>query len=292
MTELAPWRAVYYNPTRIKDLSLIVTPPYDVISPTQQLEFHQRHPYNIIRLILPLPPTNDPDPDAKYRQAAAVFAAWRREGILIREERPALYYWQTDFQWEGQTHQREAVVGLLRLESLESGVVRPHEKTFTAHKTDRFKLMREVKAHLSTVFALYPDADNQVLSALKTGVPAQTLFDFWDYEGSHHRFYRVSDPEAIRAAAAALRDKTIFIADGHHRYETALAYQAYLREQYPQASPRASFNYVLMYLSNMLDPRLLIRPAHRLLNLSKLPPLELAALLATLEQFLLSPPCR
>lgn len=285
MAELAPWRALYFNPARIRDLSLIVTPPYDVISPEQQREFYRRHPYNVIRLILPLPPAGDPDPEAKYRQAAADFRAWQREGILLREPRPALYYWRTEFTYDGQTYEREALVGLLRLEPLDSGVVRPHEKTFTTHKTDRFKLMREVQAHLSAVFALYPDPEDRVLKSLKAGVPLEPLFDFVDYEGSRQRFYRVVEPAVLRETAAALRDKTIFIADGHHRYETALAYQAYLRQRYPQASPRAGFNYVLMYLSNMQDKRLLIKPAHRLLRTRKLGGTKLPELVAGLEHF-------
>ncbi len=266
MAELVPWRALYYNPEKIRNFAPIVTPPYDVISPEQQAGFYDKHLYNVIRLILPRPQRNNPDPDSKYLQAKEVFETWRQQEVLVKDTKPALFYWETAYTLEGQTHIRRAVVGLMRLESFESGVVRPHEKTFSAHKTDRFKLMRRCRRILSTVFALYPDQADEVLTGLKQGLPEAPMFDFTDYEGSQQRFFRVTDPDAIRAAAAGMASLPIFIADGHHRYETSLAYQAWLQERYPQAPPRAGFNYVLMYLSNMLDPDLLIRPAHRLLR--------------------------
>lgn len=285
MAELVPWRALHYNQAKVANLSAVVTPPYDVISPEQQAGFYDRHLYNVIRLILPRPQRNNPDPDSRYVQAAEDFVAWRQQQVLIRDTAPALFYWETDYDLEGQTHVRRAVVGLVRLESFESGVVRPHEKTFSAHKTDRFKLMSQVQAHLSTVFALYPDQADAVLTGLRQGLPEAPMFDFTDYEGSRQRFFRVTDPGAIQAAAAGMADLPIFIADGHHRYETALAYQAWLQERYPQAPPRASFHYVLIYLSNMLDPDLLIRPAHRLLNARRLKDFQEEALLAQLPQF-------
>ena len=285
MAELVPWRALFYNPEKIRNLAPIVTPPYDVISPEQQAGFYDKHLYNVIRLILPRPQRNNPDPDSRYLQAAEDFSNWRRQGILIRDTRPALFYWETEYLLEGQKHIRRAVVGLIRLESFESGVVRPHEKTFSAHKTDRFKLMQQVQAHLSTVFALYPDRTDAVLTSLRQGLPETPMFDFKDYEGSQQRFFRVTDPKAIQAAAAGMASLPIFIADGHHRYETSLAYQAWMQERYPEASPRASFNYILIYLSNMLDPDLVIRPAHRLLNIRRLQNFSEETLLAKLPEF-------
>jgi uncharacterized protein (DUF1015 family) len=285
MAELVPWRALHYNPEKISNLAKVVTPPYDVISPEQQAGYYDKHLYNVIRLILPRPQRNNPDPDSRYLQAAEDFTVWRREKVLIRDTAPALFYWETEYSLEGQTHVRRAVVGLVRLESFESGVVRPHEKTFSAHKNDRFKLMSQVQAHLSTVFALYPDRTDAVLTGLRQGLPTAPMFDFEDYEGSRQRFYRVTDPGAIRAAAAGMASLPIFIADGHHRYETSLIYQAWLQERYPQAPPRASFNYVLIYLSNMLDPDLVIRPAHRLLDARRLPSFDEQALLSQLPQF-------
>lgn len=285
MAVLVPWRGLHYNPQRVPDLGPVVTPPYDVISPDQQIRFYEQHPYNIIRLILPQSRPADPDPDYRYQHAGAELRAWLQRGILVRDTAPALFYWETDYQLEGQLHTRRAMVGLVRLESFDSGVVRPHEKTFSAHKTDRFKLMLQVQAHLSAVFALYPDAADVVLSGLRRGLPAAPMFAFGDYEGSQHRFFQVTDPQAIQAATAGMADLPIFIADGHHRYETALAYRNWLQERHPQASPQASFNYVLMYLSNMLDPDLVIRAAHRLLDVRRLPNFSEEVLLSQLPQY-------
>lgn len=285
MAELAPWRALYYNPAKISDLAQVVTPPYDVITPEQQAFFYDRHPYNVIRLILPRPEVGGAGPDSQYLQAAADFSAWRQNQILIRDGEPSLFFWETDFTLEGRTHTRRAVVGLLRLESFESGVVRPHEKTFSAAKTDRFKLMQQVRAHLSTVFALYPDKEDRVLAGLKQGLTEAPMFAFEDYEGSQQRLYRVADPHAIRAACDAMANLPIFIADGHHRYETSLAYQTWLKKQFPQAPPRASFNYVLMYLSNMMDPDLVIRSAHRLIATDRVPHFDEESLLAQLPKY-------
>ena len=160
--------------------------------------------------ILPRPQRDNPDSDSRYLQAAEDFSNWRRQGVLIRDTRPALFYWETEYLLEGQNHIRRAVVGLIRLESFESGVVRPHEKTLSAHKTDRFKLMQQVQAHLSTVFALYPDRADEVLSSLKQGLPENPMFDCKDSEGSQQRFFRVTDPKAIQAAAAGMGKFTHF----------------------------------------------------------------------------------
>jgi len=285
MAVLVPWRALHYNPEKITDLGPIVTPPYDVITAEQRARFYQQHPYNIVRLILPQPLPGDPDPDSRYVQAAVTMRAWQEEGILIRDDAPALFYWETRYQLEGRTHIRRALVGLIRLESFDSGVVRPHEKTFSAHKHDRFKLMQQVRSQLSAVFALYPDPQNLVLTALHQGLPEKPLYHFQDYEGSWHRFFRVTAPPVLKATAAAMAELPLFIADGHHRYETALAYRHHLQEQHPEAPSEASFNYVLMYLSNLSDPDLVIRPAHRLLDIRHLPSFSEEALMQHLPYY-------
>jgi len=285
MAILAPVRGLVYNPEVVPNLADVVTPPYDVISPTQQEDFYARHPYNMVRLILPRKePRGDDIPD-RYARAAADFARWRRESVLVRDPAPALHYWETDFSLAGQTVTRRGLVGLLRLEPFESGSVRPHEKTFSAHKNDRFQLITHCLAQFSTIFALYPDQPDQVLSLLRQGIAAPPEIDFADYDGQRHRSFRVTDPGVLRAVSQAMQSLPIFIADGHHRYETSLAVQGWLQQQYPQASPRATFNYVLMYLSNMSDPGLVVLPAHRLLNTSSLTGFSEAALYNRLPEF-------
>jgi uncharacterized protein (DUF1015 family) len=159
------------------------------------------------------------------------------------------------------------------------------KRPFRRPKNDRFQLMTRCRAHFSNIFALYPDKTDQVLGSLRQGLPGSPLFDFEDLDGFRQRLFRVTEPGIIRAAAQAMADLPIYIADGHHRYETSLAYQASLRQQYPEASPRSALNYVFMYLSNMYDPELVIRPAHRLLNTRRLPNFTEEGLLQGLPEF-------
>ncbi len=285
MAILAPVRGLAYNPQIVPNLADVVTPPYDVISPQQQEEFYARHPYNMVRLILP---RKDPSPGEladRYARAAQDFSLWRQKGVLLRDAAPALYYWETEFLLSGRTVTRRGLVGLLRLEPFESGTVRPHEKTFSAHKNDRFQLITHCRAHFSTIFALYPDQSDTVLSALRQGAASIPEIDFTDYDGLTHRSYRVTDPAVLKNVCEAMRELPIFIADGHHRYETSLAVQAWLQGKFPQASPRATFNYVLMYLSNMSDPGLVVLPAHRLLATNRLQGFSEALLNERLPEF-------
>ncbi|MFP3868118.1 MAG: DUF1015 domain-containing protein [Desulfobacteraceae bacterium] len=285
MVELAPLRGLHYNLTKVSDLKQVVTPPYDVISPTQQSLFYEQHPYNMVRLILPRSQPGDTTQENRYTRAARDFNSWQQAGMLTRDPQPALYYWETTFEHQGRRRTRGGLVGLVRLEPFESGAVRPHEKTFSATKNDRFQLMQHCRAHFSPIFALYPDSTDQVLAALRARVPAAPLFDFEDADGFRQRFYRVTEPQLLRDIAALMADLSLYIADGHHRYETSLAYQAWLRRQYPTAPPRASFNYVLMYLSNLLDDNLVILPAHRLVVTQRLTRFEEAELLARLPEY-------
>ena len=285
MVELAPLRGLHYNLNMVPDLAQVVTPPYDVISPAQQSAFYIQHPYNMVRLILPRTKSADTPENNRYTRARRDFNAWQQAGILVREPQPTIYYWETTFNYEGRRLTRGGLVGLVRLEPFESGVVRPHEKTFSATKNDRFQLMQQCQAHFSPIFSLYPDPKNQVLDTLRQGRPATPLFAFEDADGFKQRFYRVTNPEILGDTVNKMAELSIYIADGHHRYETALAYQDWLRRQFPTASPRAPFNYVLMYLSNLLDDNLIILPAHRLLVTHRLAQFDESQLLAQLPEY-------
>jgi uncharacterized protein (DUF1015 family) len=238
-----------------------------------------------VRLILPRLQAAPGEEENRYARAAADFAKWRREGVLLRDEQPALYYWETEFAHLGRRVIRHGVVGLLRLETFESGRVKPHEKTFSATKNDRFQLIQHCMAHFSTIFGLYPDPRDTVMEMLRQGCDGPPQIDFEDAAGLRHRSHRVSDPRILREVCGAMQDFPVFIADGHHRYETSLAIQSWLQQQYPKASEKATFNYVLMYLSNMRDPGLVILPAHRLLNTGRLPQFDEAALWAKLPEY-------
>ena len=285
MAQVAPFRALYYNPAKIPHPEEVVTPPYDVIRPEEREAFAALNPYNMVRLILPQPQPGDDLLQNRYTRAATAFRQWQQEGVLVRDPDPAYYYWETEFQVEGRTFTRKGLVALVRLEPFKSGIIRPHEQTFSAPKADRLELLKATQAHFSPIFAIYPDPEDLVLARLRQGLPAQPMLAFKDSEGYVQRAFRVTDHNCLAAVHEAFQKMTLFIADGHHRYETGLNYQKWMKACYPQAPANAPFNYVLMYLSNIFDPELVILIAHRLLAGPRLKQVEEGSMLRRLKEY-------
>jgi uncharacterized protein (DUF1015 family) len=282
---VAPFRGLHYNPAKVPNLTEVVTPPYDTIKPAERQGYAALSPYNMVHLILPQALPGDNRLQNRYTRAAALFRQWQREKVLVRDLEPAFYYWETDFGIQGQRHTRKGLAALVRLEPLRGGAIKPHEQTFSAVKADRLELFKQAQAHFSPIFSLYPDADQQVLRALNGALPPTPLEDFQDFLGYQQRLYRVTDPGALKAVHQVISGMTLFIADGHHRYETSLNYQKLLKQQYPQASAQAPFNYTLMYLSNLFDPNLVILMAHRLLCGPRVKHLDEAWVMGRLKEY-------
>jgi uncharacterized protein (DUF1015 family) len=282
---VAPFRGLHYNPAQVPNLTEVVTPPYDVIRPDERQAFAARHPYNMVHLILPQALPGDDLLQNRYTRAGAQFRQWQKDGVLVRDSQPAFYYWETEFSQGGQNHTRVGLAALVRLEPLAGGVIRPHEQTFSAAKADRLELFKHSQANFSPIFSIFPDPDHRVLGSLRSSLPPQPLMDFQDTLGYGQRLYAVTAPDAIKAAHQALADLTLFIADGHHRYETSLNYQKLLKSRYPNASPRAAFNYTLMYLSNIYDPDLVILMAHRMLGGPRLKQVDEAKVMGRLKEY-------
>lgn len=267
MAVVAPFRALRYNPERIADISVVVTPPYDVISHSGQERYYAAHPNNVIRLELNKQRPEDDATDNRYTRAAEHLRKWRESGVLVRDEAPAFYVSETTYtDAEGVQRVRRGFFTLLRVEDFEKRIVLPHEKTFTGHKEDRLKLTKATGANVSPIFALYPDDDNLVQQTLNEFRQAESLNDIVDPQGLVQRLYAVTDLEACRRVARLMADKVIFIADGHHRYETAINYRNYMLEKHPEAGPDASFNFVLTYLCSMSDPGLTVFACHRVVH--------------------------
>jgi uncharacterized protein (DUF1015 family) len=282
---IAPFRGLHYNPAKVPDLTEVVTPPYDVIRPEEREVFAARNPYNMVHLILPQAEPGDDLLQNRYTRAGARFRQWEQDQVFIRDSQPAFYYWETDFHHTGRLYTRKGLAALVRLESLTSGGIRPHEQTFSAAKADRLELFKASQANFSPIFSLFPDRAGQVMSLLENGLPKIPLMDFKDTLGYVQRLYPVTDRDTVRGVHQALRGMTLFIADGHHRYETSLNYQKLMKQRYPQASPEAPFNYTLMYLSNMFDPDLVILMAHRLLGGPRLKNLEESWAMGRLKEY-------
>lgn len=266
MAVIAPFKALRYNLDKVGSLAKVVTPPYDVISPQQQEAFYQADPHNIIRVELNKAAQVETAEDNIYTRAGQHLRQWMADGVLARDQRPALYLSETTYTAaDGQTMVRKGFFTALRLEDFSSGVVLPHEKTFTGHKEDRLKLTKATGANVSPIFALYPDEANQVHQVLEEARRPEPLADFVDPAGLRQRLYAVDDPAACALAQRLMADKVIFIADGHHRYETGLNYRNHLRQLHPERGENATFNYVLTYLCSMSDPGLTVFPCHRML---------------------------
>ncbi len=265
--KILPFKGLVYNQSKITDLSSVVTPPYDVISPEMQKDFYGRSPYNFVRVDLA-----QEAGDARYEAASKSFQEWIRENILVLDEKPALYFHHHTFRLpDGTQVVRKGFFGVRRLEDFSEGGIKPHEKTLEGPKADRLKLTRATKANLSPVFSLYSDAEKKIdrlVSRLTDQIP---LFDFKTVEGDGHKVWRESDPIVCKFVAEALEQKSVFIADGHHRYETALNYRnerrkVSLNEANSRGDGAELFNYVLMYFSNMDDEGLVILPIHRAIH--------------------------
>ena len=286
MAEIRAFRGIRYNPAVVGELNAVITPPYDVIEKPLQEELYQRSPHNMVRLDLGKILPGDRDDGAnRYSRASALFGQWLREGALRGDAAPALYWLEEDYLLEdGSPCTRKGFVASVRIEDAESGIYRPHEKTHAKPKEDRIRLTRACRANLSPIFSLYDDPDLEVSPGLemaaKAGEPAARVTDDG---GVETRMWCVSDPDVVASVAAGMQGKSFFIADGHHRYETALAHRAWMREQCPGARGTEPWNYVMMYLSNMRDPGLTVFPTHR--ALFGLEGLDGAGMLARAREF-------
>lgn len=266
-TNILPFKGLIYNKSKITDLSVVVTPPYDVISPEMQKDFYERSPHNFVRVDLA-----EEAGDARYQAASKAFQEWIHENILVLDEKPALYFHHHIFRLPNGTEVvRKGFFGVRRLEDFSEGSgtqggIKPHEKTLEGPKADRLKLTRATKANLSPVFSLYSDAEKKVDRLVSRLIDQTPLFDFKTVEGDGHKVWRESDPIVCKFVAEALEQKSVFIADGHHRYETALNYRNEQRKLNPPGDGSELFNYVLMYFSNMDDEGLVILPIHRALH--------------------------
>lgn len=267
MAQIRPFRGVRYNSAVVGDLRSVISPPYDIISPDQQTLLHLRHPYNAVHLDLS-------QEVERYAYAAKTLRAWLDTGVLVRDHEPALYFSLQEFSLkDGSTRRRAGIFVALRLEEFSSGVVRPHERTFEDAKKDRLALLRACHMHLSPIFCLYSTPGWSLTQVVEPELRAAPLIDIVDEQNMKHRLWRVTDQRLIAEITTRLAPASLIIADGHHRYETALRYRREVAAQEP-GSEDAPFHYVLAYLTNAQEDGLVILPTHRLLRGVSLPPAQ------------------
>jgi uncharacterized protein (DUF1015 family) len=261
-----PFQGILYDPRRV-DLSRVVAPPYDVISPVDQRRYYQQDAHNVVRLIAGEVGPSDTPEDNKYTRAAGFFQRWLADGVLRREPTPCLYVYRHQFldPTSGQKRVRLGVLGVVELEPFGRGVL-PHEQTHARAKADRLSLTRAVVANLSPVFALYEDPKAEVGPIIAAAMPEPPRLSITGEDGDQHTVWSITGAERFRRLAEVFGASRLYIADGHHRYETALNFRNKQRLEHPEAPPDAAFNYVLMLLVDVRDPGLAILPTHRLLH--------------------------
>ena len=280
MAKVKPFRGVLYDPTVVKDVAQVVAPPYDVIDSAGQAALHARHPNNVIRLELGVEQPTDGSADNRYTRAAAFLREWLRTGALRRDSQPAIYPYAVDYHPpSGAGTKSETLRGFLvtaAVEEFGTGHIYPHENTRAAAKADRLELLQACRANFSPIWSLYSDPDGTVHKLVWGAVDGkQPRIDFKDDEGFRQRVWEVSDPGLLQQITQAMAGKPLFIADGHHRYETALTYRRMRRQQAGSGKETASQPYdsVLMLLSGMEDEGLTVLPTHRVLT-SPLPAVD------------------
>lgn len=267
MATVKPFKGVAYNPEIIRNGADVCTPPYDVISPDAQQQFYARHENNIIRLILGKTTSTDTVADNAHTRAAAYFKDWMNQGILIQDETPAVYLTAVEFDPGSGPVTRYGFIARVRLEPFENKIILPHEKTFSKVKSERLNLMKACHANFSPIFSIYADRDNTILNRLREhAANRRPDMAFTDHEGLGHRMWRVLENGLQQVVTHAMADKILYIADGHHRYETALNYKNWLGNQTAGLPDNHPAGYVMMYMTAMDEPGLTILPAHRLLN--------------------------
>lgn len=274
MATIIPFRGIRYDQSRVS-MASVVAPPYDVITPEQQNGYYDRDPHNVVRLIL----GREAD---RYASAAATYGEWRSSGVLMRDAAPAIYpLVQTFTGLDGGTVQRKGFIALCRLEEFEKKIVLPHERTLSKAKEDRFKLFQATNSNFSQVFSLYSDPGSVIDSFIAPFHRTAPVIDV-EFESVRNQLWAVTDPTVVDAVARELEPKQVLIADGHHRYETGLAYRDLMRSKNPNHTGRELYNYIMMFFTNLDDEGLVIFPTHRVLH--SLPSYDGGAHLSTLQQ--------
>jgi uncharacterized protein (DUF1015 family) len=270
MPIVAPFRGLRYDPKHVGGLSEVIAPPYDVIDAALQNRLYERHPANVIRLELNREEPGDDETTNKYSRAARFFRAWREQGVIMQEPAAALYVYHQSFSVEGQHHVRRGVMARVRLERFGTGSIHPHEETMSGPKQDRLLLTRACRANLSQVFGLYPDPEGQVQALLDAAVAGQPPLEAIDHLGVGSRLWPLTDEAVATRVAGLMGGRPVFIADGHHRYETACNYRDEVAAAWAASHggaplpPDHPANFVLMMLVGMSDPGLVVLPTHRL----------------------------
>ena len=267
MAVVIPFRGVRYNPEKIDRLEDVITPPYDVISRSAGEAMQKKNPYSMINLDLRNTSHDEPDDDGRYDRARKLFAAWQDEQVLLRDATPSIYLYYIDYTHpSGKKMTRKGLVALVGLAEFSEGIVKPHEKTFSGVISDRLELMEACQAQFSQIFSIYSDPENRVITALETHRKEPPVCQVQDNDGNTHTLWQVTDRATLAGINSFFANKSVYIADGHHRYTTALDCRRRALARDPQLPADSPCNYIMMYLCASEDEGLSVLPTHRLVR--------------------------
>ena len=266
MAEIRPFRGVHYNKEKTGDISSVICPPYDIISQEMDNNLHNRNAYNFIRIEYNRPQSDDSDINNRYTRSAALFRQWLEQKVMVTDDEPAIYVHDQFFMHEGEEYKRRSLIARVKLEEWDKNIIRPHENTFKGPKKDRINLLWALNANTSSVMALYEDKDFKIKSFLKRMDSGKFLIATEESDGERHNVWTITEPQAIKELCGYFNYKPLYIADGHHRYESALFYKKERSACDKDVYPDAPYNYVMMTIMDMDDPNLIIFPTHRLLH--------------------------
>ena len=266
MAEVHPIRGLHYNQALLNHWADDGCPVYDIISPQQQEELYLRSEYNFVRLEYGRELPQDTTTDNRYTRARTTLERWLEKSVLVADKTPAIYLYDQYFTHRGREYKRRGLIARVRLEEWDKMVIRPHEGTMAEPRADRLNLLRALQANTSSILALFEDRGRHIASLLAAQEQGEPLLNLRKIDGEGHRVWAITDPEVIGQIQSYLAEESLYVADGHHRYESALAYQ---RQQVVSSSSslgEAGFNFVMMTLVDFTDPGLLVLPPHRLVR--------------------------
>ncbi len=266
MAEVRPFRGVHYNQGLLNHWEDVICPVYDIINPQQQTELYSRSDDNFVRLEFGRELPQDTDTDNKYTRAAATLEQWLQQSVMLTDKSPAIYLHDHYFTYAGREYKRRGLIVRVRLEEWDKMVIRPHEGTMTKPKADRLNLLWTLQVNTSPILALFEDPRKQIASLLAAQERNEPLLNLKKTDGEGHKVWALTDPTVVGQIQSYMSNQPLYIADGHHRYESALAHQRQRLACSPSASREEGFNFVMMTLIDFADPGLLILPPHRLVR--------------------------
>ena len=266
MAEIRPFRGVRYNRQLVRDLSAVICPPYDIISPQMQDELYRRSEHNFVRVEFNRELPQDNAQDNRYTRSADTIRRWLEQGVLKTDEAPAIYIHDHYLSTQGKQHKRRNVIACVQLEEWDKMVIRPHESVLSKPKSDRLSMLWACQANTSPILAMFEDPGQKVANLLAAQAANQPVISVDNSTGEKHKVWAISDPKVIGEIQEKLSPQPFYIADGHHRYDSALTYRREMVACSASATGEEPYHFVMMSLVDFADPGLMILPPHRLVR--------------------------